>query len=65
MLVSLNLSQNKIFKIEGLKTLRELKNLDVSDNKIFKMNSISELWYLPSLTNVDLSNNQIEYNFKV
>jgi len=58
-LVSLNLSNNKIKVITGLKGLNELKNLDLVANFIPDTASCAELMELPKLAALDLSNNLI------
>lgn len=59
-LVNLNLSNNKIKVITGLKGLNELKNLDLVANFIPDTASCAELMELPKLAALDLSNNLIE-----
>lgn len=58
-LVNLNLSNNKIKVITGLKGLNELKNLDLVANFIEDTASCAELMELPKLAALDLSNNLI------
>ncbi|CDW79659.1 dynein assembly factor axonemal [Stylonychia lemnae] len=59
-LVTLNLSHNRIKKIEGISKLVELKSLDVSHNIISELEGFEEIKTCPSLTSLDLSNNQID-----
>jgi len=59
-LINLNLSHNKITKIEGLENCLELCNLDVSHNFISDIKNCEQLADLPSLKCVDFRNNQIE-----
>lgn len=59
-LVTLNLSYNRLKKIEGISTLTQLKSLDVAHNIISDMDGIEELKTCLSLTSVDLSNNQLD-----
>eukprot|EP00347_Sterkiella_histriomuscorum_P004474 403360327 len=59
-LVTLNLSHNRIKKIEGISNLVSLKSLDVSHNIISELEGFEQILTCPSLTSVDLSNNQID-----
>jgi len=59
-LVNINLSYNKIKKIEGVSTLTQLKTLDVSHNIITEVENLEEVKELPSLTSLDLSHNYID-----
>ena len=59
-LVTLNLSYNRLKKIEGISTLVSLKNLDVSHNIIADLDGFQEVKTCPSLTSLDLSNNIID-----
>ena len=59
-LVTLNLSNNLIKKVEGLKGLDQLMNLDLSKNYFENVADLEELTELPSLSSLDLRNNQIE-----
>jgi Leucine-rich repeat (LRR) protein len=56
-LVTLNLSHNRLKKIEGISNLHQLKTLDVSHNIISELEGFAEIKTCPSLTSVDLSNN--------
>ena len=58
--MTLNLSYNRLKKIEGISTLISLKTLDVSHNIISDVEGFEEIKTCPSLTSLDLSNNQID-----
>ena len=58
----LNISHNKIKQISGLSTLTNLNNLDISYNHLTSVESIMHLSEVPSLTNIDLSNNYFDYH---
>lgn len=58
----LNLSHNRIKKLTNLEHLTSLGSLDISFNLLNSPQSILNLSERPSLTNVDLSNNGIEYD---
>ena len=61
-LTNLNLSNNMISKVEGLKTLDKLQNLQLKSNYIGE-NGIDDLIGLvecPSLSSLDLSDNKID-----
>ncbi len=58
----LKLQNNQINKISGLDKLTNLQNLDVSNNNLSDHDSIVHLQECPSLTNVNLSTNQILYD---
>mmetsp|Transcript_14886 Transcript_14886/g.25357 ORF Transcript_14886/g.25357 Transcript_14886/m.25357 type:complete len:173 (+) Transcript_14886:361-879(+) len=64
-LVTINLSQNCISKIEGLAGLDQLLNLDLSSNILSDTESCHELLFLPALSNLDLKNNQIDDREKI
>lgn len=59
-LVFLNLSNNRIEKIEGLKGAGKLKILDLSHNKIKKIQGVK---HLPCLETLKVSNNYLS-NFE-
>ena len=65
LLVTLNLSHNRIKKIEGISTLTALKTLDVSHNIITDIENVKEITTCPSLTSLDLSNNYIEFSEEI
>ena len=56
-LVNINLSNNRIKRVEGLIGLNELKCIDLLNNLIPNTEACAELLELPSLTSVDLTNN--------
>jgi Leucine-rich repeat (LRR) protein len=56
-LVMLNLSHNRIEKIECLKGLNKLNNLILSTNRLTTYEGIIGIQDAPSLLNLDLSNN--------
>lgn len=64
-LVTLNLSHNRIKKIEGISTLTSLKTLDVSHNIITEIEGVKEVVSCPSLTSFDISNNYIEFSDEI
>jgi dynein assembly factor 1 len=64
-LVTLNLSHNRIAKIEGISKCVALKNLDVSHNIITDIEAVKEIETCPSLTSLDLSNNHIELSEEI
>lgn len=59
-LVKLNLSNNLITRITGLKGLNELQTLQLSHNNISDTADCQELLELPSLTSLDMKNNQLD-----
>lgn len=59
-LVSLDISQNRIFKVQGLSCLPSLQTLNIARNYLETPESIDELTGCKSLTNVDLSNNNLQ-----
>ncbi|XP_055595748.1 nischarin-like [Uranotaenia lowii] len=58
-LVSLNLSQNRIRRLEGLSKLYSLVNLDLSCNLIDDVNEIDHIGNLPLLENLRLLGNPV------
>ncbi|CAD8095843.1 unnamed protein product [Paramecium sonneborni] len=60
-LVTLNLSHNSIKKIENLASLTKLQSLNLSHNQLTDYESLRELKFCPSILNLDLSNNHINY----
>lgn len=58
---TLDLSHNKISKIENLQELTSLVDLDLSYNLLQNCEGLKNIVSSPSLTNVDLSFNLIEY----
>lgn len=58
--MTLNLSHNRIKKIDGLADLVSLKTLDVSHNLIVDIADCEQVVELPALTNLDLRDNQID-----
>ncbi|KRX01690.1 hypothetical protein PPERSA_01560 [Pseudocohnilembus persalinus] len=63
-LAILDLSQNSIRKIEGLSNLPSLVTLNISHNQILNYDGLVGLLEAPTLTNIDLSFNHIEYDEK-
>lgn len=59
-LCTLNVSHNRIRRIEGLAGLDRLKTLDVSHNLIVDINDCEQVIELPALTNLDIRDNQID-----
>lgn len=59
-LVTLDISENCIQKIEGLDKLTQLKTLNASRNRCSSVEDIEHLAGCPSITNLDISNNKIE-----
>jgi Leucine-rich repeat (LRR) protein len=59
-LVTLNLSNNLIKKVEGLVGLVQLKNLDLAGNLIPNTGECQELLEVPSIRSLDLKNNQMD-----
>lgn len=55
----MNVSSNKIEKLEDLKNVRELEILDVSSNKINNWSQLEYLKILTELIELDISNNPI------
>jgi len=56
---TLNLSNNLIKKVEGLKGCENLKNLDLAGNLIPNTEACEELLEMPALCSIDLKNNQL------
>jgi hypothetical protein len=60
--MTLNLSHNRIVKIENLKDIVSLKNIDLSHNRLPNKESLEGLTERLTLTSIDISNNLIEYS---
>jgi hypothetical protein len=58
-LVTLNLSSNLIERVEGLGGLRRLQTLNLSKNLLTTPDTLAGLSEAPSITNLDLSSNNI------
>ncbi|CRH00577.1 leucine-rich repeat protein, putative [Plasmodium relictum] len=63
-LVILNLSNNKIKEIKNLKHLKLLQTLNISNNLIENIKDIEEVAKLESLSHLDISNNNLNFNNK-
>jgi dynein assembly factor 1 len=63
--VTLNLSHNRISKVEGLQNCKLLKTLDLSHNHISDIKSLEQVTELSSLSNLDLKENLIEEHTNV
>ena len=59
-LVTLNLSENKINVVEGLSKLENLKTLHLANNLLQSGEDIKHLEECISLTNLDVSCNQLQ-----
>jgi len=59
-LLILNLSHNRISKIEGIEALSKLQTLDIAHNVITEVAGIEAIAGCPSLQSLDLSHNYIE-----
>ena len=59
-LKTINLSQNRIIKIEGLSKLINLETLNLSKNSISGDNCMTHLLECPSITNLDVTSNELE-----
>jgi len=59
-LVILNLSHNRLKKIENITELTQLKTLDISHNLLTDIADCTELLSLPKLTSLDIRDNQID-----
>ncbi|CAD8213570.1 unnamed protein product [Paramecium pentaurelia] len=60
-LITLNLSNNCIKVVENLQRLQKLSSLDLSTNKLQSVSDIWELELNQSVSNLDLSNNMLEF----
>jgi len=63
--MTLNLSHNRISKIENLSTLTRLGNIDLSSNIIQGYDGLIGVLECPSLTNIDLTNNIIDHDDRI
>ena len=59
-LKTLNLSQNRITKVENLSGLTSLETLNLAKNAISGSEALEGLLECPSITNLDLSSNELE-----
>ena len=59
-LTTLNLSQNRIKKVDGLETLTTLSTLNLAKNVLATSEDLEGLLACPSITNLDLSGNNID-----
>ena len=60
-LVTLNISHNQISKIENLAGCTSLNSLEMSHNHLLSMASMDGLKECPSITQIDVSNNYIDF----
>ncbi|OQR87727.1 hypothetical protein ACHHYP_08087 [Achlya hypogyna] len=58
-LATLDLSENSIYTIQGLEALTQLTSLNIAKNRLEHVNDIAALVQTPSITNLDLSHNQL------
>jgi len=58
----LDLSSNRISRIENLSHLKQLTHLNLENNAITSLSQTSQLSSLPSLTQLNLSRNQISFD---
>ncbi|EQC26619.1 hypothetical protein SDRG_15559 [Saprolegnia diclina VS20] len=58
-LATLDLSENSIYTIAGLECLDQLTSLNLAKNRLEHVTDIAALTQTPSITNLDLSHNQL------